>query len=50
VLPLDDYAVWVTSRLEDSNVPIAGAAHNVLYVATEKASIYAFDTDTDTVL
>jgi hypothetical protein len=32
------------------NVPIAGGTHNVLYVETENASIYAFDADTGAVL
>ncbi len=33
-----------------SNMTIAGGAHNVLYVATENASVYAFDADSGTVL
>lgn len=33
-----------------SSVTIAGGMHNVLYVATEHASLYAFDADTGTVL
>ncbi|SAL44993.1 PQQ enzyme repeat protein [Caballeronia peredens] len=33
-----------------ANVPIAGGTHNVLYVVTENASVYAFDADTGTVL
>ena len=32
------------------SVPIAGGTHNVLYVVTENASVYAFDADTGTVL
>lgn len=31
-----------------SNVTIAGAAHNVVYVATEHDSVYAFDADSNT--
>ncbi|SAL79895.1 PQQ enzyme repeat protein [Caballeronia arvi] len=33
-----------------ANVSIAGGTHNVLYVATENASVYAFDADNGTVL
>ena len=33
-----------------ANVPVAGGTHNVLYVVTENASVYAFDADTGTVL
>ncbi|SAK99361.1 PQQ enzyme repeat protein [Caballeronia fortuita] len=33
-----------------AGVTIAGATHNVLYVATENASVYAFDADNGTVL
>jgi outer membrane protein assembly factor BamB len=33
-----------------SQVTINGAAHNVLYVVTEHASVYAFDADTGTTL
>ncbi|MDR5795774.1 PQQ-binding-like beta-propeller repeat protein [Caballeronia sp. LZ008] len=33
-----------------ANVPIAGGTHNVLYVATENATLYAFDADTGAVL
>ncbi len=33
-----------------SQVSIAGGTHNVLYVATENASLYAFDADTGAVL
>lgn len=33
-----------------SSVNIAGGTHNVLYVATEHASLYAFDADTGAVL
>ncbi|HTH73001.1 MAG TPA: pyrrolo-quinoline quinone [Trinickia sp.] len=32
------------------NVPMSGATHNVVYVATEHASIYAYDADTNTKL
>lgn len=32
------------------NLPVAGANHNVLYVATENDSLYAFDADTRAVL
>ena len=33
-----------------SNVSINGAAHNVVYVATEHASVYAFDAENNTAL
>jgi PQQ enzyme repeat len=33
-----------------ASVTIAGGTHNVLYVATENASVYAFDSDTGAVL
>ena len=33
-----------------SNMTIAGGTHNVLYVATENASVYAFDADTGATL
>jgi len=43
-LPLDGYAY--AEPLLMSGVTINGAAHNVLYVATEHDSVYAFDADT----
>lgn len=43
-LPLDGYAY--AEPLLMSGVPINGATHNVLYVATEHDSVYAFDADT----
>ena len=33
-----------------ASMTIAGGTHNVLYVATENASVYAFDADTGTIL
>jgi hypothetical protein len=33
-----------------NNLTIGGAAHNVLYIATEHGSVYAFDADTNTQL
>jgi uncharacterized protein YjdB len=43
-LPIDGYAY--AEPLLMSNITINGAKHNVLYVATENDSVYAFDADT----
>ncbi|WP_250494452.1 PQQ-binding-like beta-propeller repeat protein [Caballeronia sp. GAWG1-1] len=42
--PVDAEPLFLTS------VAIAGGTHNVLYVATENASVYAFDADTGAIL
>ncbi len=43
-LPIDGYAY--AEPLLMSNITISGVKHNVLYVATENDSVYAFDADT----
>jgi uncharacterized protein YjdB len=43
-LPIDGYAY--AEPLLISNITVKGAKHNVLYVATENDSVYAFDADT----
>jgi hypothetical protein len=46
VQPVDGYPY--TQPLYVSNLSIAGVPHNVVYVATEHDSVYAFDADSNT--
>ena len=46
VQPVDGYPY--TQPLYVSNLSIAGVTHNVVYVATEHDSVYAFDADSNT--